>query len=597
MRKRVKGLLLLALILCVSCSFISYAAEQKDTVESVADETLDSEIEVQEEEKSEESTSESAPIHTGWYEDELGNRYLYNQDGSLYFGWKYENDKWYYLDGMNTEHPGIMVKDGVFPVGNQYYCFNQDGVMYGAGWIQREEGWYYANPNGSLVTGWIKLKNIWYYLDGNDTEHPYLMAEDCTKVVGNKRYFFNAGGAMRTGWMLYPEGWYYAESNGAQAIGWKKLKNIWYYLDDNDTEHPGLMADDCIKDIAGKIYFFRVGGAMRTGWISYPEGWYYAEANGAQAIGWRRINGAWYYLDGNNTKYPGLMVSDCSMEIGEHTYIFEANGAMREGWYQDGQDWYYYDTSGLIASGWRAIKGYWYYLDPNNDNKLVSGRWKTIGNNWYHFRPSGAMSTHWLAIGGNWYYLAGDGAMRTGWQSVNGAWYYMYKKNDPYGGKEGVMARSRFIGGYCLGNNGAMLSDAMTRLALRAQGYSSRTGYLILVDRASCKVAIFTGRTGAWIPICEWACSPGKPSTPTFRGEFTVGLKGYYFDSGNARCYWYTQFCGDYLFHSVLYNKYSGRLADGRLGMQLSHGCVRLAIQNAKWIYDNIPTGTKVVVF
>ncbi len=143
----------------------------------------------------------------------------------------------------------------------------------------------------------------------------------------------------------------------------------------------------------------------------------YAETNGAQAIGWRRINGAWYYLNGNNTKYPGLMVSDCSMEIGEHTYIFEANGAMREGWYQDGQDWYYYNTSGLIASGWRAIKGYWYYLDPNNDNKLVSGRWKTIGNNWYHFRPSGAMSTHWLAIGGNWYYLAGDGAMRTGWQS------------------------------------------------------------------------------------------------------------------------------------------------------------------------------------
>jgi len=158
MRKRVKGLLLLALILCVSCSFISYAAEQKDTVESVTDETLDSEIEVQEEEKSEESTSESAPIHMGWYEDELGNRYLYNQDGSLYFGWKYENDKWYYLDGMNTEHPGIMVKDGVFPVGNQYYCFNQDGVMYGAGWIQREEGWYYANPNGSLVTGWIKAQ-------------------------------------------------------------------------------------------------------------------------------------------------------------------------------------------------------------------------------------------------------------------------------------------------------------------------------------------------------------------------------------------------------------------------------------------------------
>ncbi|MCR5042489.1 MAG: L,D-transpeptidase, partial [Clostridia bacterium] len=36
---------------------------------------------------------------------------------------------------------------------------------------------------------------------------------------------------------------------------------------------------------------------------------------------------------------------------------------------------------------------------------------------------------------------------------------------------------------------------------------------------------------------------------------------------------------------------------DGRLGMALSEGCVRLDINNAKWIYDNCPIGTKVVVY
>ena len=78
---------------------------------------------------------------------------------------------------------------------------------------------------------------------------------------------------------------------------------------------------------------------------------------------------------------------------------------------------------------------------------------------------------------------------------------------------------------------------------------------------------------------------------------FTVAAKGYYFDSGDARCFYYTQFYGDYLFHSVLYDKKTGNLADGRLGMGLSHGCVRLKIENAKWIYDHIPAGTKVVVY
>ena len=38
-------------------------------------------------------------------------------------------------------------------------------------------------------------------------------------------------------------------------------------------------------------------------------------------------------------------------------------------------------------------------------------------------------------------------------------------------------------------------------------------------------------------------------------------------------------------------------IKDGRLGINASHGCVRLALSNAKWIYDNIPRGTKVVIY
>ena len=136
--------------------------------------------------------------------------------------------------------------------------------------------------------------------------------------------------------------------------------------------------------------------------------------------------------------------------------------------------------------------------------------------------------------------------------------------------------------------------DSMQKLA---NSYASNTGYLLLVNGATHKVGVFSGSKGNWTMLAYWDCSDGKASTPTVRGEFTVGSKGSYFDSGDARCYYYTQFYGDYLFHSVLYNKYNGNLADGRLGMGLSHGCVRLQIDNAKWIYDNIPSGTKVVVY
>lgn len=525
MKKRIKVAVFVTLLMCFSWSVVSYGMEQEEV-------TINSTGEMSAlEESTPENETESLPTHIGWYENGEGNRYYYNQDGTLYSGWKAENGKWYYLDGANSENPGIMIRNTVFQVGTQYYCFNENGVMYSAGWVLRPEGWYYANADGSLAVGWRKIKDKWYYLDGNDTEYPARMVDNCTKEIEDSRYYFN------------------------------------------------------------------VGGAMRTGWLQYPEGWYYADANGAQAMGWRKIKGIWYYLNGDNSEYPGLMVNDCLMEINGNTYRFKSSGAMYEGWYNDGENWYYYDPSGLMASGWRAVKGYWYYMDPTDDNKMVSGGWKVLGNNWYFFHNNGAMATNWLSTGGKWYYLAGDGAMKTGWQKVSGTWYYLYKKNDTHGGTEGAMAKNRYIDGYYLGANGAMLSPAMTRWVLRAQPYSSRTRYLILVDRAACRTTIFTGSTGAWSLLYDWQCAPGKPSTPTVGGQFTVGSKGYYFDSGNARCYWYTQFYGDYLFHSVLYSKYNGRLMDGRVGMQLSHGCVRLAIQNAKWIYDNIPTGTKVVVF
>ncbi len=83
------------------------------------------------------------------------------------------------------------------------------------------------------------------------------------------------------------------------------------------------------------------------------------------------------------------------------------------------------------------------------------------------------------------------------------------------------------------------------------------------------------------------------------KGSFTVGSRGYYFDSGNARCFYWTQFYGNYLFHSTLYYQtYSPTSPmDDRVRIGISHGCVRLKLENAKWIYDNIPWGTKVYVF
>ncbi|WP_420912941.1 L,D-transpeptidase [Clostridium beijerinckii] len=131
---------------------------------------------------------------------------------------------------------------------------------------------------------------------------------------------------------------------------------------------------------------------------------------------------------------------------------------------------------------------------------------------------------------------------------------------------------------------------------VNSKNYSSETNYLILVDTRSFKVNIFKGSTNKWNLINSYLCTLGKASTPTPKGTYKVGIKGLYFGVNKGyKCWYYTQFKGNYLFHSIIYNL-DGSVRDGRLGMKLSDGCIRLAKENAKWIYDNIPRGTKVVI-
>lgn len=124
--------------------------------------------------------------------------------------------------------------------------------------------------------------------------------------------------------------------------------------------------------------------------------------------------------------------------------------------------------------------------------------------------------------------------------------------------------------------------------------FSSETNYFIWVDLANQKVNLFEGCSKNWRLIKSMPCSTGKASTPTVKGNFSVQGKGSYFRVNSyVICKYYTQFYGNYLFHTVLLDN-NGNIVDGTLGTPVSHGCIRLAIEDAKYIYDNVPLGTFV---
>ena len=138
--------------------------------------------------------------------------------------------------------------------------------------------------------------------------------------------------------------------------------------------------------------------------------------------------------------------------------------------------------------------------------------------------------------------------------------------------------------------------EAILKNSSVISNYESDTNYLIWVNLNSFKVNIYKGSKNNWNLVHSYVCKIGKPSTPKPKGNYTVGVKGLYFGVNKGyKCWYYTQFKGNYLFHSIIYNL-DGSVRDGRLGMKLSDGCIRLAKENAKWIYDNIPRGTKVVI-
>lgn len=381
---------------------------------------------------------------------------------------------------------------------------------------------------------------------------------------------------------------------------YKENGKVYFY--ENDVAITGIVNDN------GTFYYVNADGNVKTGWVNDQNHWYFVNNDATCKQGWYKYYGKWYYLDANDETYPSSAITNQAKEINGIKYHFDENGAIKTGWINDDDHWYFYDGNASLVSGWYKYYGKWYYLDESGQGYMYTG-WLDLNGQWYYLNAYGSMLTGWINVKGTWYYMDASGAMCTGWKQIAGTWYYLHsggnmaigwlKDNNQwyYLDSSGAMLHDTYFEAFYFTSSGALRSDSVyDSMTSRASGYSSATNYLILVDTANCRVAIYQGSVNNWNNIHYYSCAPGKASTPTVKGEFTVGIRGYYFDSGSSRCFWYTQFKGNYLFHSTLYNK-NGTIQDNRTGIPLSHGCVRLEIQYAKWIYDNIPSGTKVVVY
>lgn len=128
--------------------------------------------------------------------------------------------------------------------------------------------------------------------------------------------------------------------------------------------------------------------------------------------------------------------------------------------------------------------------------------------------------------------------------------------------------------------------------------------YQIMVNRAANCITVFgLDENNVYsVPVRSFVCSTGKEMGDTPLGFYVTSdyyRWGMMVDGSYAQ--YVIRFNGSILFHSVPYYSHSTSNLEtdqfNLLGQPASLGCVRLAVSDVKWLYENCGKGTNVIVY
>ena len=106
------------------------------------------------------------------------------------------------------------------------------------------------------------------------------------------------------------------------------------------------------------------------------------------------------------------------------------------------------------------------------------------------------------------------------------------------------------------------------------------------------------------VPVRRMICSTGTKANPSDVGDWVLNgrhAKWCVFPKwGNSYARYWTRINASIAFHSVIYTAVSldamKTSSYKALGTRASHGCIRLTVEDAKWVYENIGAGTVVSI-
>ncbi len=151
-------------------------------------------------------------------------------------------------------------------------------------------------------------------------------------------------------------------------------------------------------------------------------------------------------------------------------------------------------------------------------------------------------------------------------------------------------------------------ADGKTQQAMFSEGAVANDqplyDYLLKINTKKQIVTAYAWEDGEYTRVArKMVCSTGLDETPTPAGTYRATgpvARWCYFPSYSCWAQYAFRIKGGVLFHSVLYQQAKETtLIKGsvkKLGQKSSHGCVRLSVEDAKWIFEHCSAGTTVIV-
>ncbi len=426
--------------------------EEDDALDAEIDEVEAEEIDTEEEVS---IANELEIIKNGWVKQ---------SDGSYKY---YEN--------------GVAVYNTVKKIGNDYFGFNNYGIMYDdvffSIWEEDVDNWvnYCAKKGGYLyVNSWYENEyggKYYFGAGGRANLGPAVLTIDGVKYLFYDGGYLNICGRTEINGVIYISD-EYGKAYALKKGGWTKVGEDWYYLradgsyDEKEPfqeggkyyfwEYDGMVLCDDVDSYDGYAYRAKGDCSLYVNeWYTnaYGDLYYYgAEGKAPYDYSVQTIGGKLYLF----TDW-GRLYADGSATVDGVNYISDENGIAiktpQNGWLQFGKYWYYFENGEAVNGKIKKIGSFYYgfdysghmYADESFGLNLYDEHDDYQGYYEYYADADGHLYLNkWRLDEGEWYYYGADGAKVEGWKTIAGTKYF-FSEGSSYNYDSGRMMRSCYV--------------------------------------------------------------------------------------------------------------------------------------------------------